>query len=103
LGRCKITPIVKSHLIKENPSKLEWFPIVNGKENAGELLACFELFQIDKLNPKNLPESPPKIGSIYRVPNTIRPELKRTMIEVVKIKSLPSCKCIQITFANYKM
>jgi len=55
---------------------------MNGKEKAGELLACFELFQIDPLNPKTLPELPPKVGSIYRVPNAIRPELKRTMIEV---------------------
>lgn len=58
------------------------YPVVNGKEKAGELLVCFELFQIDPLIPKSLPELPPKIGSIYRLPNSIRPELKRTMIEV---------------------
>ena len=84
-------------MLKHNASKLEWFPVINNNENAGELLACFELFQIDKLNPKSLPELPPKIGSIYRVPNAIRPELKRTMIEVVKIKDFPSYKCIQKT------
>ena len=82
MGRCEISPIVKSDLNPDNISKLEWFPIKNGKEDAGEILACFELFPIDPFNPKSIPEMPPKIGSLYRLPILIRPELKRTMIEV---------------------
>ena len=82
-----MTPIIKSDLNQGRPSKLEWFPIKKGKEDAGELLACFELFLIDDQNPKEmLPPPPPKVGNIYRLPPTIRPELKRTMIEVRHIR-----------------
>ena len=71
-------------MLKHNVSKLEWFPVINNNENAGELLACFELFQIDPLNiiTNTAPDLPPKTGEIYRVPQDIRPELTRTMIEV---------------------
>ena len=82
MGRCQVTPIVKTNLLKETVSRLEWFPIINKNLQAGELLACFELFPIDLSNLKTIPELPPKVGEIYRVPSEIRPELKRTMIEV---------------------
>lgn len=74
-----IKPIIK--VGEHSVSKLEWFKLIKGNENAGELLGCFELFLIE--DKKHLPPLPPKRGSLYRVPNGIRPELQRTMIEVI--------------------
>lgn len=82
MGRCAVTPVIKTPANIAKRTKLEWYQLKNGKENAGEILACFELFPLDKKNKKNLPALPPKVGNIYRIPNGIRPELQRTMIEV---------------------
>lgn len=88
LGRCVAPTIVRSETNYGRPAKLEWIPIKKHRENAGELLACFELFLLDeRSNNKYLPSFPPKVGAIYRVPSGIRPELQRTMIEVDKKKN----------------
>ncbi len=63
--------------------KLEWLTLSKNNENAGELLACFELYPLDNEN-VYIPPLPPKCGSIYRVPNGIRPEMQRTVVEVSK-------------------
>jgi hypothetical protein len=69
--------------------KLEWLTLKKDKENAGELLACFELFLMDeKANNKYIPNYPPKVGALYTVPSGIRPELQRTMIEVLFIRDV---------------
>ena len=85
LGRCKTQPIVITENTKGITSKLEWIHLKRDKEDAGELLACFELYLLDE-NGENklLPSLPPKIGAIYRLPNEIRPQLHRTVIEVIK-------------------
>jgi hypothetical protein len=54
------------------------------KEDAGDLLACFELYLLDENGEnKYLPPLPSKIGAIYRLPIEIRPQLHRTVIEVI--------------------
>ncbi len=54
------------------------------KDDAGDLLACFELYLLDENGEnKYLPPLPSKIGAIYRLPNEIRPQLHRTVIEVI--------------------
>ena len=82
LGRCTTKPIVINERNKLS-TKLEWIELKRDKEDAGELLACFELYLLDD-NGENslLPSLPPKIGAIYRLPNEIRPQLHRTVIEV---------------------
>jgi hypothetical protein len=64
-------------------SKLEWIQLKNGDDDVGEILACFELFSLDEKTLPNIPALPPKTGAIYRVPSNIRPELLRTMIEIL--------------------
>jgi otoferlin len=82
LGRCSAKPVVRSD---QGTGRLKWFQLKKGDEKAGELLACFDLYQIDDDTQRRaLPLVPPKTGAIYRVPNGIRPELQRTVIEVLK-------------------
>lgn len=49
LGRVQCTPIVRLVPDENKPStKLKWFPVKRGKDDAGELLAAFELFLVRK-------------------------------------------------------
>jgi dysferlin len=64
-------------------SKLEWFQLKNGNDDVGEILACFELFSLDKITLPNIPALPPKTGALFRVSPTIRPHQQRTMIEIL--------------------
>jgi hypothetical protein len=82
LGRCFTQPIVINEKNK-GKTKLEWLNLKREQEDSGELLACFELFLLDENGESRfLPSHPPKIGSLYRLPNEIRPQLHRTVIEV---------------------
>ncbi|XP_073975608.1 otoferlin-like isoform X1 [Rhodnius prolixus] len=78
----------------EFPPSLEWFEIYRGQERAGELLATFEMLQLDDQGP--LPELPlPKpnavpgtqqsddIGPVLPVPRDIRPTLATYRLEVL--------------------
>jgi hypothetical protein len=88
--------------------RLEWHCLKKDKESAGELLAAFELFYLDGnevSTNKTVPPLPPKAGSVYRVPNGIRPELQRTFIEVLswgvrnmKKFQLSDVDCPQVIF-----
>jgi hypothetical protein len=87
------------------PTKLEWIPVKRRNEEAGELLACFELFPLDDERQVQLPAFPPKCNSIYRLPTGIRPELQRTMIEILswgvrnmKTFQLSDVDCPQVIF-----
>lgn len=104
MGRCLATP--KLQIETENHSKLQWYNLTHHSEPAGELLASFELFPLDENSPsKNLPPLPPKIGSLFKVPSGIRPELQRTVIEVLawgvrnmKNFQLSEVECPQVIF-----
>ncbi|CAF0722705.1 unnamed protein product [Brachionus calyciflorus] len=106
LGRCLVTPKFRDQTNRSSPNKLEWFQLKRDSEDAGELLASFELFLIDDNNPqKSLPPLPPREGSLYRVPNDIRPELQRTIIEILswgvrnmKTFQLSEVECPQVIF-----
>jgi hypothetical protein len=100
--------VVRHEADIDRSSRLEWHSLKKDKENAGELLAAFELFYLDDSGPnatKVVPPLPPKVGSIYKVPNGIRPELQRTMIEVLswgvrnmKKFQLSDVDCPQVIF-----
>ncbi len=83
MGRCTVKPIVKVDSNLGIKSKLEWFQLKNGNDDVGEILACFELFSLDEKTLPNIPPLPPKTGALYRVPHNIRPELQRTIIEIL--------------------
>ncbi|CAF0920234.1 unnamed protein product [Rotaria sordida] len=107
LGRVQCSPIVRLIPDEINPIvKLKWFQIKRGKNNAGELLAAFELFLLPEIdNEKKLPPYPSKRGSLFIVPDLIRPELVRTGIEILcwgvrnmKTFMLSDIDCPQVIF-----
>ncbi|KXJ13200.1 Otoferlin [Exaiptasia diaphana] len=90
IGRALARPIVKMACEPYEkpffPPALEWFQICRGEENAGELLAAFELLQVTggtcflppEIEPVNTPDGP-----ITPVPVGIRPVMKKHRIEVL--------------------
>ncbi|CAF0790229.1 unnamed protein product, partial [Didymodactylos carnosus] len=106
LGRVQSSPIVRLTPDEVKPvTKLKWYPIRRGKDDAGELLAAFELFLIPDSNEKKIPPHPPKRGSLFIVPQTIRPQLVRTGIEILcwgirnmKTFMLSDVDCPQVVF-----
>lgn len=77
IGRAIAKPKVK---LKENPYKtpaLEWFEIVRGTDNAGELLAAFEMLEIGSndlpalTDPKYIPAD---VKSTFEMPDGIQIE-----------------------------
>lgn len=96
IGRAVAKPRIK---LKENnyttPS-LEWFDITRGLDNAGELLAAFEMLELGSKDlprltePKYIPQdlmradkSYPPPQTIFPVPRDVRPNLSRFRIEVL--------------------
>lgn len=94
IGRAIAKPKIK---LKEHPYKtptLEWFEIIRGTDNAGELLAAFELLEIGSNDLPNLgePKGPryipdvkisTQLSIIFPVPRDVRPHLARFRIEVL--------------------
>ncbi|CAF3822313.1 unnamed protein product [Adineta steineri] len=107
LGRVQCPPIVR--LVPDEtkpPVKLKWFPVKRGKDDAGELLAAFELFLLPETDSeKKMPPQPPRRGSLFIVPQSIRPQLVRTGIEILswgirnmKTFMLSDVDCPQVVF-----
>ena len=85
-------------------SKLQWFELKRNKDEAGELLACFEIYKIDEKNLTSLPPMPPKIGLIFKIPTEIRPKLQRTIIEVlILFLTVNSNSDLYILMLGYKV
>ncbi|XP_055370842.1 otoferlin-like [Condylostylus longicornis] len=99
IGRAIAKPRVK---LKENAyatPALEWFDIIRGTENAGELLAAFEMLEIgsqdmpkltepkvvipDNKDKKDKLQPYPPPGTILPVPREVRPHLARFKLEVL--------------------
>lgn len=80
MGRCVVTPLVKMNGQEPPAPRLLWYDITRVGEDAGEILAAFELFLDEGAD---LPFAPPMKGSLYLVPNGIRPVMQRTAIEVL--------------------
>ncbi|XP_048582007.1 otoferlin isoform X3 [Nematostella vectensis] len=90
IGRALARPIVKMACEPYEkpffPPALEWFQVCRGEENAGEMLAAFELLQVtsgtcflpSEVEPVNTPDGP-----ITPVPVGIRPVMKKHRIEVL--------------------
>ncbi|XP_065364288.1 otoferlin-like [Calliphora vicina] len=96
IGRAIAQPRVK---LRENPyvtPTLEWFDIVRGPDNAGELLAAFEMLEIGSTDmprltePKNVlaeikkeRNNVPQQNTIFPVPKEVRPNLAKFRLEVL--------------------
>ena len=48
MGRCVVTPLVKLHGQEPPAPRLLWYDISRVGEEAGEILAAFELFLVSK-------------------------------------------------------
>ncbi|XP_064602895.1 myoferlin-like isoform X2 [Liolophura sinensis] len=94
LGRTKAPPMVKLDPGDARTPVLQWFPIIRDNNEAGEMLAAFELLKIPEratktktvhqmMDGKELPFQPPKRGKLFIVPNGIRPVMQRTGIEIL--------------------
>ncbi|CAF2063228.1 unnamed protein product [Rotaria magnacalcarata] len=85
LGRVQCSPFVRLVPDEIKPTiKLKWFPIKRGRDDAGELLAAFELFLLPETDSeKKMPPHPPKRDSLFIVSQVIRPQLVRTGIEIL--------------------
>ncbi|XP_072883563.1 myoferlin-like isoform X1 [Hemitrygon akajei] len=84
LGRCLCPPIVKLNPSAEVTPKLLWYPVKMGTKNTGELLIAAEMMLKDKPDGSNLPLLPPvRSGSLYMVPQGIRPVVQLTAIEIL--------------------
>ncbi|CAF3639300.1 unnamed protein product [Adineta steineri] len=107
LGRVQCSPIVRLTPNETKPIiKLNWFEIKRGKDHAGELLAAFELFLLPENDTeKSILPYPSKHGSLFMVPESIRPKLVRTGIEILcwgvrnmKTFMLSDIDCPQVVF-----
>ncbi|CAF1637643.1 unnamed protein product [Adineta ricciae] len=107
LGRVQCSPVVRLIPDETKPIvKLKWLQIMRGNDPAGELLAAFELFLLPENDSgKTMPPYPPQRGSLYMVPESIRPKLVRTGIEILcwgvrnmKTFMLSDIDCPQVVF-----
>ncbi|CAL8071098.1 unnamed protein product [Calicophoron daubneyi] len=80
LGRCQIAPFIKINPTDSFSSMLQWYRLERGSQQAGEILAAFELILVDSKPP---PLPPTRRGDIFNVPEGIRPALQRTGIEIM--------------------
>ncbi|UJR29942.1 hypothetical protein I4U23_017489 [Adineta vaga] len=107
LGRVQCSPVVRLTPDETKPMiKLKWLQIMRGKDQGGELLAAFELFLLPENDTgKTMPPYPSKRGSLFTVPEPIRPKLIRTGIEILcwgvrnmKTFMLSDIDCPQVIF-----
>ncbi|KER29905.1 hypothetical protein T265_13290, partial [Opisthorchis viverrini] len=75
-----IVPMIKLDADAPFSCMLQWHKIEKGTKNGGELLAAFELILLDGKSP---PLPPTRRGTLYNVPEGIRPVLQRTGIEIL--------------------
>ncbi|KAF5404171.1 hypothetical protein PHET_02557 [Paragonimus heterotremus] len=80
LGHCEVFPFIQLDPQAQWTPMLRWNKIKKGSRDGGELLAAFELILLDGRDP---PVPPPRRGDLYRVPDKIRPKLKRMGIEIL--------------------
>lgn len=98
IGRALAKPRTKMKDSSYITPTLEWYEITRGSDNAGELLAAFELLELGSSDvpsmsePKqmDIPEvrvtmdrSAPPLMTLYPVPREVRPNLSRFRIEVL--------------------
>lgn len=95
IGRAIAKPRIKLREHNYVTPSLEWFEITRGLDNAGELLAAFELLEHGSTDVPRLTEPKllgnntkvdkalPNVCSILPVPRDVRPNLARFRIEVL--------------------
>ncbi|CAH8549866.1 unnamed protein product [Schistosoma intercalatum] len=80
LGRLQITPAVRLDTETTWANVLQWYTIEKNRKKGGEILAAFELILLDGKSP---PPPPTRRGTLFNVPEGIRPVLQRTGIEIL--------------------
>nr|CAH8853864.1 unnamed protein product [Trichobilharzia regenti] len=80
LGRLQITPVVRLDPETSWRNILQWYTIEKQGKKAGDILAAFELILLDGKTP---PPPPTRRGTLFNVPEGIRPVLQRTGIEIL--------------------
>ncbi|XP_015759463.1 PREDICTED: dysferlin-like [Acropora digitifera] len=83
MGRCVESPSVKLKGHGPPAPKLLWEPVTKGSDDAGEILAAFELFLDEENDLPYFPSTKENKTSVYVVPSGIRPAVQRTAIEVL--------------------
>ncbi|GFX34663.1 otoferlin [Trichonephila clavipes] len=104
IGRTIARPHVKfsdePYCKPEFPPSLEWYDIFRGSEQAGELLATFELLQLSESDEKGaVPDLPKPKENVWRsdrgpilpVPAVIRPTLSKYRIEIGGVRRILCC------------
>ncbi|KFW00545.1 Otoferlin, partial [Eurypyga helias] len=82
IGSTVAAPVVRLADQNYEPPKLSYHPVYCGNLSGGDLLATFELLEVNLafLLP---PVDPPDVGQIYPVPSNIRPVLSKYRVEVL--------------------
>ncbi|VDP97712.1 unnamed protein product [Trichobilharzia regenti] len=75
-----ITPVVRLDPETSWRNILQWYTIEKQGKKAGDILAAFELILLDGKTP---PPPPTRRGTLFNVPEGIRPVLQRTGIEIL--------------------
>ncbi|NXY04527.1 FR1L6 protein, partial [Pteruthius melanotis] len=90
IGSTVSAPVVRLAHQNYEPPKLCYHPVHCGSLSGGDLLATFELLEVNLTfstitsDPDRLPPlDPPDIGQIYSVPANIRPVLSKYRVEVL--------------------
>ncbi|XP_056153667.1 myoferlin-like isoform X2 [Lampris incognitus] len=84
LGRSTCRPLVKLNASVEETPKLQWHPIFQRGQRAGEALVAAELILKNKSTEADLPLVPPKRAeNLYMVPQGIRPVVQLTAVEIL--------------------
>lgn len=83
MGRCVASPSVKLKGHGPPAPKLLWEPVTKGTDDAGEILAAFELFLDEENDLPYFPSTKENKTNVYVVPSGIRPAVQRTAIEVL--------------------
>lgn len=71
------------------PPLLQYSPLHCGSQSGGDLLAAFELLQVDEFGEQNLPALEEQEGGTFTVPVNIRPVLSTYRLEVWLPRNIP--------------
>ncbi|XP_078118672.1 fer-1-like protein 6 [Sander vitreus] len=82
LGATVTVPEVRLSSDPYTPPTLQYSPLHYGSQTGGDLLAAFELLQIQEFGEQSLPALEEQEGGIFAVPANIRPVLSTYRLEV---------------------
>ncbi|XP_033842448.1 fer-1-like protein 6 [Periophthalmus magnuspinnatus] len=83
LGSTVVVPTVQLASVDYVPPALQYFPLHCGNLDGGDVLAAFELLEIQEARPRNLPQLETNEAGFLTVPQNIRPVLSTYRLEVL--------------------